>query len=486
MAGIGFELRRLSQSETLSSVVGAAGHAAVIAAGPWLFTIVSLFAITLLTERIVGLETLATFRVVVIYSFAVSLIMSAPVAIVATRLVADALWQRRQHEVPALLVGGYGLSLAAVGLGVAVLLLMFPLSRGLAVALAATSALVSLIWIALAFAGAVRDYRGVTLSFLFGLLVSLVASIVAGLADFGAAGMVLGFLLGLTLTLFGLTTRVLKTFPQAVADPLSGARAILSSLSGYWPLAAGAFAAALGVWIDKFVFWASANGEAVEGGLRHAPLYDSAMFIASLVIIPSLAAFMVRLETGFFDRYQRYYATINAHGTYGQIERQRAELSSYTLDNLTAITVAQVGLCAVLVLTAPVIIDLLSMQYRQIAILRFGALGAAFQFVFIAASSMLLFFDRRRLYLAMQLLFLGLNVTLTAMTVRLGDDYHGVGFFLACLAAAVAAFIAADRTFERLNYLTFIGNNPSILPSSAAPPGLGARLIARVMPRSKA
>ena len=46
MAGIGFELRRLSQQQTLSALLGAFGHAAVIAAGPWLFTIISLATIS--------------------------------------------------------------------------------------------------------------------------------------------------------------------------------------------------------------------------------------------------------------------------------------------------------------------------------------------------------------------------------------------------------------------------------------------------------
>ena len=69
MAGIGFQLRKLSRQETISSVVAAAGHAAVIAAGPWLFTIFSLAAITALTEEIVGRQTVSTFRVIVIYAF---------------------------------------------------------------------------------------------------------------------------------------------------------------------------------------------------------------------------------------------------------------------------------------------------------------------------------------------------------------------------------------------------------------------------------
>ena len=75
MAGIGFQLRKLSRQDTLSSVVAAVGHAAVIAAGPWLFTIMSLAAITLSTERVAGLETLAAFRIVIIYAFAISLVV---------------------------------------------------------------------------------------------------------------------------------------------------------------------------------------------------------------------------------------------------------------------------------------------------------------------------------------------------------------------------------------------------------------------------
>ena len=55
MAGIGFELRKLSRQETLSSVVRAGSHAAVIAAGPWLFTIASLAVISVTVERFVGL-----------------------------------------------------------------------------------------------------------------------------------------------------------------------------------------------------------------------------------------------------------------------------------------------------------------------------------------------------------------------------------------------------------------------------------------------
>lgn len=466
MAGIGFELRKLTRLDTLSSVAAAAGHAAIIAAGPWLFTIFSLATITMLTQPIIGLGALSTFRAVIIYAFAISLVCTAPVTMVATRLVADALWSRRPEEVRGLMLGACLWALAAVAVGLALVVAGMQIAAPLAVTLVFTTASVALIWVTLSFCGAVRDYKGVTLSFLAGLLVALGAAVGMAIAGFEAVGMACGFLVGLQVIFVGLAHRVLATFPHPCTDALAGARAIYRGFRHYRHLALGALAGTLGVWIDKWLFWGSAEGDTVVGGFLHSPLYDSAMFIASLAIIPSLAAFVVRLETEFFDRYQHYYATIKSHGTLRQIEAARARLAASTLDGLTLVTVAQAGVCAVLVLAAPSIIELLGLQFRQVSILRYGALGVIFQFVFIACSSMLLFFDRRPLYLALQVLFLVLVAALTLVSLRLGEDYYGVGYFAACAIAGFVAYRIADSTFDRLNFLTFLGNNPSIEPST--------------------
>ena len=485
MAGIGFQLRLLSRQDTISSVAAAVGHASVIAAGPWIFTILALASITLVADRAAGSETLAAFRIVIIYAFAVSLVLTAPVTIVATRLVADALWLKRPAEVRPLLFAAFAAGLAASAIGSLALIAFFRPPAQIAMALAAGSMLVGLIWVVLAFCGAVRDYNGVTMAFLIGLAVSTLTSILVAIKGYGAAGITAGFLFGLLITLLGLTSRVLATFPQDLTDPAVGGRRLWAGFIEYWRLALGAFAGTAGVWIDKWVFWFSSVGETLSVGLVHAPLYDSAMFIASLGIIPALSAFVMKLETDFFERYQHYYAAIGSHGTYSQIEDARSRLHEFTLDNLTLITVGQVGICAVLALTAPLIIELLGLQFRQVAILRYGALGAVFQFIFIACSAMLLFFDRRRQYLKLQCCFLALMASLTLISVKLGEDYYGVGYFMACLIAGFIAYRLADRTFTDLNYLTFIGNNPSIeVSTNYRNKGLFARLMRRVPHRT--
>lgn len=468
MAGIGFALRALARTDSISSILSAGTHAAIIAAGPWLFTILSLAVISVSVEQQIGVEALATFRAVIIYAFAISLVTTAPASIIATRLVADALWSNEQWRVRPLLFASFLLAAFSAAAGVVLLTLILRLPTQLAIVLGASTLTVAMIWSALGFCGAVRDYWAVTASFGAGLIVAVVFVVGGSFATEDPALLVLGFTAGLMLTWFGLTLRVMATFPDPVTldGRPSGLLAALAEFrrgsQEYRDLALGALAGTTAVWVDKWVFWMSPVGEAVEGGLIHAPLYDSAMFIASLVMIPSLASFVFRLETEFFERYQRYYGSIKNHGTLSEIETARVRLEADSLEALVLLTIAQAGLCAVLIMTAPLLIGALNLQFSQIAILRFGALAAIFHFIFLATTSFLLFFDRRRTYLLLQLLFFSTNLGFSITTLVLGQDYFGVGYFAACLVSSLAAYVMAATTFNQLNFLTFIGNNPSV------------------------
>jgi uncharacterized membrane protein len=230
----------------------------------------------------------------------------------------------------------------------------------------------------------------------------------------------------------------------------------------YWVIAFGALAANSAIWADKWMMWLSPIGETVEGGFVHAPLYDSAMFIACLVIIPSLSLFVVHLETDFFQFYQRYFSTIRRHGALRRIEEDRRALTEVTLSALFHIILIQVGLCAAVTLTAPLIAEALNLQFRQISILRFGTMGTLFQFIFLACSAVLLFLDRRWAFLVLQIVFLALTVVLTWISIQMGWRYHGLGFLAAALISSICAFVVMERSLANLNFLTFIGNNPSV------------------------
>ncbi len=457
MAGIGFELQKLQLEGNLSSHFKAIGHAAVIAAGPWLITIMAIATITVLTENIAGLEVLTQFRVIIIYAFAFSLISTSAVVIVASRQLSDAIYSKNFSAISALFLASlFSGAILTTVFTLFIYLTFFSLPLDQMISGTVTCTLVGLIWIALAFCSAVRDYKGITRAFFWGLSSTIITSIIVTLLNLGVVGFLWAFNSGLIITFLKLTNRVLITFPQPVHNFFGALKTFIFAFKKYWLMELAATLSVLAIWVDKFIMWFGPTSEAIPGGLRHAPLYDSAMFIAYLVIIPSLAYFILHMETSFFKSYQRYYADIMAHAPLSQIDRNAKNLEKVTFSSLKHIGLIQAALVIIILFSAPVIIEALNMQFRQAGVLRLGAIGAMFQFIFLACSSLLLFFSRYKNFFYLQLTFFVLNAGITYFMLGWGEYYYGLGYLLASLISSMVALITLENTLKRLNYLTFI------------------------------
>ena len=89
MAGIGFVLRKLTSRGDLLGLARGYAHASVSSSGSWLFTIVALAAITHFGPSFATYADLSTFRLVVVYNFAFSLVITGPLILVLTRYLSD-------------------------------------------------------------------------------------------------------------------------------------------------------------------------------------------------------------------------------------------------------------------------------------------------------------------------------------------------------------------------------------------------------------
>jgi len=456
MAGIGFRLRALGEQDNLLAPLASIGHAAVIAAGPWLFTVTALEVIGILAADHVSQSVIDGFRLVVIYSFAISLISSAPIVLVAARLVGDALYARDAGRVRPLFLAASVLS-AGASIAIALLchLAAYAVPAATAIPAAGCCGIGALIWVALAFCGAVRDYKSITQGFLCGLGFAVIATVLAARADGGWIGMIWAFNAGLLIVLVTLASRVLVTFPQPVASASTAILAFGAGMARHLTLALAGLLGAIAIWIDKWVMWIGPAGIRHELGLVHAPLYDSAIFAAYLTIIPALAQFVTHVETAFYARYRSYCSAIRDHGTLGQIEARAKSLKQATLASLGQITLIQTAICVVIVLGAPTIVQVSGLFYQQVGVLRLGAVGALFQFVFFAATSLLLFFDQHGRFLALQAIFLALQGTFAMATMEMGAAYYGFGYLAACVISAALAFSALESTMENLTFITF-------------------------------
>jgi polysaccharide biosynthesis protein PelG len=291
MAGIGFELRRLTGRDNLIGVVQGYGYAALATSGPWLFTILSLAAIILLGMPSTTPQELATFRILIVYNFAFSLVLSGPATIVTTRYLANSIHAKDVRQAPAMMVGALTV-VYAVALPIAAPFYLLYLKLEAAVSLAGilNFMLVLGIWVISIFLTALKNYRAVTLSFLGGMSIGILGSSLLA-PTWGVAGMLFGFDAGLALILFTLIPRVFAEYPTRADRPF----AFLACFRSYWELALGALAYNAAVWADKCIMWFAPERELLKAGLVSCPDYDSAMFLAYLSIVPSIAAFTLTI-----------------------------------------------------------------------------------------------------------------------------------------------------------------------------------------------
>lgn len=488
MAGIGFELRKLSQRGGLVGHVAAGGHAAFVTVGPWLVTVLALGIVQRNVITISPPATAYLLQALVIYTFCLTLLVTAPVTIAAIRLSADDLYGRQPQRVR----GNFMLALAASCLAAAAVALpLFSFGfrlRGIDLLAAVTGAgAVALVWPAIAFASTVKAYSAITASFVAGLTVSVAATLAAAVLGLGVGVQAAAFAAGLGLTAIGLSATILATFPGAMPSLREPAARLLASARRNLPMVAGAFVAAAAVWVDSWLIWLGPLGRAAGGGLPTAPFYDSVMFVARLSMLPGLIAFLLSVDTAVHERTRAFMSAIDDHGTLRRIENSRADIARTADAALTRLIVLQAVFCAILLVLAPALVAPAGLQFQQIGILRFGIIGALFHAIFFAAATLVLHFGRGHAYLALQATFLALNAVATAATMLAPAGYTGMGYMVAAAAGAVIALAALRPVLARLDYLTFhdalATRDLELSPARAAPLRLAPFRLSRETPR---
>lgn len=458
MAGIGFTLRRLTEQDNLIGVVQGYVYAGIVTAGPWLFTIAALGLINVVALQFLGLDRLILFRLLVIYTFSFSLVLTAPVVIASTRYLSDLIYRKEVEAAPGVLMGSLCLALATQMPLVIWFFGFFvdltPLERLAAIC---TYGLITGVWVVSVFLTAIKDYRTVSLAFGVGMAVALLAG-TALMPWFGVAGLLLGFDAGLAVILFALMARVLSEYPYPPDRPW----AFLPYFRRYWDLCLAALIGNLALWIDKWVMWFSPEAVILAGQMRFYPLYDSGMFLAYLTMLPAMALFILQIETGFFQRYQSFFSTIQGHATLGRIQEAHQALVMVLFSGMRNMLVLQGALATLMVLTAPRLFDLLGSGYQTLGIFRFGVIGSLFQVMIMFLITILSYFDLRRVNLMIQILFLILNGSCAVISLMAGPATYGLGFVVAAGVTTVIAYTIVTERLMQLPYLTFVGNNPSV------------------------
>jgi uncharacterized membrane protein len=458
MAGVGFELRKLARRDDLIGIVASFTHASVVSTGPWIMTIIALATIDIAGLQWLAEDELKLFRIITIYNFGFSLVAAGPVIMIATRYLADRIYEKRVTETPAMLVGGFYL-LLLIQLPVVIWFYGYYAALDPAVRVAAiiNYFVISFIWSVGLFLSALRDFRSITVGFAVGMGAAMFLTIALG-KRWGAAGMLTGFSMGLSLLLAIQVARVFVEFPYGFVRPF----AFLRAARKYWELALGALFYNLAVWVDKWIMWSLPDRDEIAAVLISYPVYDSTMFLAYLTVVPAIAVFLLSIETDFFERYQAFYKDVSGHAPWRKLAQDHEDILGSLGRGLRNIVVFQGCITASVVLAAPKILSLIGFNLIGLGMFRLGVLGAFFHVLMSFVAVVLAYFDLRRKLLFVYFLSFATNLVFSLVTVRLGFAFYGYGFFLSSLVTFIAAYALCAWSVGRLPYMTFIGNNPSV------------------------
>lgn len=456
MAGIGFELNKLAKRDDLMGIAAAYLHSAFAIAGPWLFTVIALAVTTYLYGSDSSTEIL-NFRSVIVYNFSVSLVLSAPIFMIMTRYLADHIHVKDVTTTPTVMLESMIIAnLFCLPIGIIWYGFVFEMDTGLRLAAFANLFLIATVWLLAVYLTALKDFAAVTRAFIIGMIIAVLVTEFYG--NGVASRMVASYCVGLTVIIFLLTARIFAEYPYRLTNEF----ALKPFWSKYWELAVGGLFYNAALWVDKWIMWFAPEAAVLDTKMRFYPDYDSAMFMAAMTILPALALFVFSVETNFFHHYRRFYGNILAHASLRRIRQFHSNIIESILEGGRNLAMMQGAICFITILLAPKLFDMLHMFYLQLGIFRLGALGTFFQALLLFSSIILQYFDCRKANMWIFIFYFATNTIFTLITLQLGFEFYGYGFFLAsCLSFLVAAVVLFNHV-KKLPYHAFITNNNSV------------------------
>jgi uncharacterized membrane protein len=376
---------------------------------------------------------------------------------VATRILADLLFRSEEGGAPGLLVAA--LALATAG-GSAVGSVLFgvlaglpPVEQWLATAILA---LLTQMWVANLFLSATRRYTIISAAYLAGIIAGACALIAARSVPALLAGVAVAVIVVDAILLIAIR----RTFAAAPVWP----RHLMRTVRRHAHLGAAGMAAALAIWVDKWLLWFAPDGSLPAiGHLRLNPIYDGASFLGLLSLVPGVTLLLLAVETRFDRAFSGLMATCAGGGTVARIGEARRELARVMLDDVRLLVVVQATFAALLWVAAPRIIEATGGDVRGTFALRLTVAGAVFHLVVTWAATILSYYDLFARILLVWAVFAVVSLVATLAVWEEGFVAFGWGYLAGAIAGACAGVALVAQATDDLLYLLFVSNNPAVM-----------------------
>ncbi|MBI4374467.1 MAG: exopolysaccharide Pel transporter PelG [Deltaproteobacteria bacterium] len=458
MAGIGFRLHKLLKGESYSDLVKAYLFAAVIMTGPMIVSVIFLAMIGQFLKNQVSADQANLLLGFVLYAYAFSMIVMGAFLYVISRYLADLEYQKKIGLITPTYLSSLTVTLSLQAMLAFFYLYPLPLNPVAKWLLFCLYIAISAIWLAMIFLSAAKSYLWIVAAFAIGAIAG------GGLAwflgkEFGFDGFLAGFTIGEAVILFVLTWRIFREFGYEATYNFN----FLGHLKKHPYLVAVGLVYYLAIWVDKFLFWFRPEGDRIGERLYLFFDYDLPMFLAFMTIVPSMAFFLMQMETSFARSFKSYFDAVRCRESLGQLEEKLKNLRVVLTSQFQRFALFQGLISGLLILFIYQIADAFDLNPAQMGVLRIAILGAFLQMGFLMVLTILFYFDAPKACFSLASFFLVSNLLLTTITLRIGLPAYGFGYTGSCFLSLIVGFFLLDQRVKNLHYWTFM-KQPILLP----------------------
>ncbi|WP_060976195.1 exopolysaccharide Pel transporter PelG [Streptococcus sp. CCH8-C6] len=322
MAGLGFELRKVYNKGNFLAKQKAYGYAGIIYVGPMILGILLILAVVYLSvfgrfdnverDHLLGLIS---------YSILASLAITNIFSMVVTRYVSDMLYEEKFEKIlpsyfssGAMMLGiglvSYGLFLFLSGIPLLEIFLNLLLFSELC-----------LIWHAVNYLTAVKDYRSILKTFAAAILIMLGTGFVSIYLSI-PYGLLLSTCIAYAYILVQMIRIMYRYFPKSYEANFE----FLIWFDEYFNLFKVGIYLFIGLFAHIVINWFGPLSKGIGGLFRTAPVYDVSAMLAYLVTLVSTVSFVVSLEVVFYPKFRKYYQLYDGVGSVDRINQTEVDM----------------------------------------------------------------------------------------------------------------------------------------------------------------
>ena len=309
MAGIGVNLNRIFEKNTITTNIIGFFYSTVVTVAPMFLVIANI----LLMGKFLGLSEVGyavreLFASTVLYIFIFSLLTASPFNAVLSRYMSDVIYEERYEDIlPCFYIGLLLNIILSVLIGIPFCIREYLVGQvDIFYVFTGFSGYISLVLVfySMLYLSICKDYKKISFFFLIGMAVTFFLSLLlVYVFDWDITysmlfSLVVGFFL-----IASLEIAIVKRYFKKNSNRY---RRVLHYFKEYWQLVVTNFLYILGLYVHNFVFWTTDLKMVVAKSFVCAPVYDMATCLAMFTNISATIIFISRVEMHFHERYKAY------------------------------------------------------------------------------------------------------------------------------------------------------------------------------------